>query len=110
MVNIDLTGCDSFVKKEQFNEYVNKALAAQKVLQEESGAGNDFLGWQHLPSSIGKAELDDCLSVVDRWLEREIDLVVVIGIGGSYLGAKAAIEALSHTFACQLGSHGPKVV
>jgi glucose-6-phosphate isomerase len=110
MVNIDLTGCDSFVKKEQFNEYVNKAIAAQKVLQEESGAGNDFLGWQHLPSSIGKAELDDCLSVVDRWLEREIDLVVVIGIGGSYLGAKAAIEALSHTFACQLGSHGPKVV
>jgi glucose-6-phosphate isomerase len=110
MVNIDLTGCDSFVKKEQLNEYVNKALAAQKVLQEESGAGNDFLGWQHLPSSIGKAELDDCLSVVDRWLEREIDLVVVIGIGGSYLGAKAAIEALSHSFACQLGSHGPKVV
>lgn len=110
MVNIDLTGCDSFVKKEQFNEYVNKALAAQKVLQEESGAGNDFLGWQHLPSSIGKAELDDCLGVVDRWLEREIDLVVVIGIGGSYLGAKAAIEALSHSFACQLGSHGPKVV
>ena len=110
MVKIDLTGCDSFVKKEQFNEYVNKALAAQKVLQEESGAGNDFLGWQHLPSSIGRKELDDCLSVVDRWIEREIDLVVVIGIGGSYLGAKAAIEALSHSFACQLGSHGPKIV
>ena len=110
MVKIDLTGCDSFVKKEQFNEYVTKALAAQKVLQEESGAGNDFLGWQHLPSSIGRKELDDCLSVVDRWIEREIDLVVVIGIGGSYLGAKAAIEALSHSFACQLGSHGPKIV
>ena len=110
MVKIDLTGCDSFVAKERYNEYLKGALAAQKVLQEESGAGNDFLGWQHLPSSIGKAELDDCLSVVNRWIEREIDLVVVIGIGGSYLGAKAAIEALSHSFACQLGSHGPKVV
>ena len=110
MVKIDLTGCDSFVAKEQYNEYLKGALAAQKVLQEESGAGNDFLGWQHLPSSIGKAELDDCLSVVDRWLEREIDLVVVIGIGGSYLGAKAAIEALSHTFSAHLGSQGPKVV
>lgn len=110
MVKIDLTGCDSFVAKEQYNEYLKGALAAQKVLQEESGAGNDFLGWQHLPKAIGKAELDDCLSVVDRWLEREIDLVVVIGIGGSYLGAKAAIEALSHSFACHLGSHGLKVV
>ena len=110
MVQIDLTGCDSFVTKEQFNEYVNKALAAQVVLEEETGAGNDFLGWQHLPSSIGKAELDDCLGVVDGWLGKEIDLVVVIGIGGSYLGAKAAIEALSHTFSALLGSHGPRVV
>ena len=110
MVKIDLTGCDSFVGKEQFNEYVNKALAAQVVLEEETGAGNDFLGWQHLPSAIGRAELDDCLSVVDSWLEKEIDLVVVIGIGGSYLGAKAAIEALSHTFSALLGSQGPRVV
>ena len=110
MVKIDLTGCDSFVTKETFEEYVNKALAAQVVLEEETGAGNDFLGWQHLPSAIGRAELDDCLSVVDSWLEKEIDLVVVIGIGGSYLGAKAAIEALSHTFAAHLGTQGMKVV
>ena len=110
MVKVDLTGCDSFVGKEQFQAYVEKALAAQIVLEEESGAGNDFLGWQHLPSATGKEELADCLGVVDRWLEKDIDLVVVIGIGGSYLGAKAAIEALSHTFANQLGTHGLKVV
>ena len=110
MVKIDLTGCDSFVAKETFEKYVNKALAAQVVLEEETGAGNDFLGWQHLPSALGRAELDDCLSVVDSWLEKEIDLVVVIGIGGSYLGAKAAIEALSHTFAAHLGTQGMKVV
>ena len=110
MVKVDLTGCDSFVGKEQFQAYVEKALAAQVVLEEESGAGNDFLGWQHLPSAIGKDEIADCLGVVDRWLAKDIDLVVVIGIGGSYLGAKAAIEALSHTFANQLGTHGLKVV
>ena len=110
MVKVDLTGCDSFVGKEQFQAYVEKALAAQVVLEEESGAGNDFLGWQHLPSSIGNDEIADCLGVVDRWLAKDIDLVVVIGIGGSYLGAKAAIEALSHTFANQLGTHGLKVV
>ncbi|MBQ1637744.1 MAG: glucose-6-phosphate isomerase, partial [Bacteroidales bacterium] len=107
---VDLTGCDSFVGKEQFQAYVEKALAAKVVLEEESGAGNDFLGWQHLPSAIGKDEIADCLGVVDRWLAKDIDLVVVIGIGGSYLGAKAAIEALSHTFANQLGTHGLKVV
>ena len=110
MVKIDLTGCDAFVKPEVFDRYVNKALEAQVVLEEQTGAGNDFLGWQHLPSETGKAEIDDCLSVVDRWLEREVDLVVVIGIGGSYLGAKAAIEALSHSFSAHLGSQGPKVV
>lgn len=110
MVRIDLTGCDSFVEKGRVEEYVNKALAAQQVLEEETGAGNDFLGWQHLPSATGKEQLDDCLGVVDRWIEKEIDLVVVIGIGGSYLGAKAAIEALSHTFSAYLGLQGPKVV
>ena len=110
MVKVDLKGCDSFVSKEQFQAYVEKALAAQVVLEEESGEGNDFLGWQHLPSAIGKDEIADCLGVVDRWLAKDIDLVVVIGIGGSYLGAKAAIEALSHTFANQLGTHGLKVV
>ena len=110
MVKIDLTGCESFVKKEQYNEYINRAMAAQGILEDGIGAGNDFIGWQRLPSSIGKKEIDEVLGVVDRWIEREIDLVVVIGIGGSYLGAKAAIEALSHTFACQLGSHGPKIV
>ena len=55
MVKVDLKGCDSFVGKEQFQAYVEKALAAQVVLEGETGAGNDFLGWQHLPSSIGKA-------------------------------------------------------
>ncbi len=110
MIKVDLTGCDSFVGKEAFEEYLKKALAAQVVLEEETGAGNDFLGWQHLPSSIGQPEIDEVLGVVDRWIEREIDLIVVIGIGGSYLGAKAAIEALSHSFATHLGSAGPKVV
>ena len=72
MVKLDLTGCDSFVAKERFEQYVEKSLAAQKVLEEETGAGNDFLGWQHLPSSIGRKELDDCLGVVDEGLSFRI--------------------------------------
>ena len=110
MVKIDLSGCDTFVSKNRFDAYLRKALAAQLVLEEESGAGNDFLGWQHLPSATGKAQTNECLSVVERWVEKDIDLVVVIGIGGSYLGAKASIEALSHSFAAYMGSHGLKLV
>lgn len=110
MVKIDLSGCEAFVGKAQFEPYVKKAQDAQAVLESGSGAGSDFLGWQQLPSSIGRPELDACTDVVDSWIERGIDLVVVIGIGGSYLGAKAAIEALSHSFASQLGNQGPKVV
>ena len=110
MVTIDLTGCDSFIAKEQYDEYMDKALHAKRILEEGHGAGHDFLGWQNLPSSISASDINEYLGVVDRWLEREIDLVVVIGIGGSYLGAKAAIEALSHSFANHLAGHGPKVV
>ena len=110
MVKIDLSGCDTFVTKDRFDEYVDKALAAQQVLEDETGAGNDFLGWQHLPSAIGQEQMDDCFEVVDSWLEKEVDLVVVIGIGGSYLGAKAAIEALNHSFSSLLNSQGPRVV
>lgn len=110
MIKIDLSGCSPFMTEDRFKEYVNKALSAQQVLEDGTGAGNDFLGWQHLPSSVGKAQLDDCIGVVDHWIGKGIDLVVVIGIGGSYLGAKAALEALSHTFSALLGGRMMRVV
>ena len=50
MVKVDVKGCESFVKEEQFNAYVQKAMDAFDVLESEQGAGNDFLGWKHLPS------------------------------------------------------------
>lgn len=110
MVKLSLKGCDSFIDGSKFNDYLKKAQEAHKLLEAGTGAGNDFLGWRHLPSETGKAQIDDCLSVVDKWISKNIDLVVVIGIGGSYLGAKSAIEALSHSFATQMGSRGPQVV
>ena len=50
MVKVNLGGCASFVKDEDYKKYVGKALEAFDVLESESGAGNDFLGWKHLPS------------------------------------------------------------
>lgn len=111
MLNINLKGCESFVNNSQLDEYIAKAQIAADILADGSGAGNDFLGWRDLPSRIEDSLLDEIYTVVNNWIERDIEVVVVIGIGGSYLGAKAVIEAISHTFSSHLGYiGGPSVV
>lgn len=112
MLKVDLGGCSPFVKDAEYNEYLDKALSALDVLENESGAGNDFLGWKHLPTQTPETLLADCEAVRDRWKSKGVDLVVVIGIGGSYLGAKCAVEALSHSFSRQLAGkkESPEVV
>lgn len=98
MVKVNVEGCNSFVKSAEYQNYVQKALEAYDVLQNESGAGNDFLGWKTLPIDIPESIISDCEAIRDSWAGKGVDLVVVIGIGGSYLGARCAIEALSHGF------------
>ncbi len=73
------------------------AEAAAETLEKGTGEGNDFLGWLHLPSSISEAELAD-IEASAAQLRNSCEYVVTIGIGGSYLGAKAVIEALSSSF------------
>ena len=105
-------GCSSFVKDAEVREYTAKALEALKVLEDESGAGNDFLGWKHLPTQTPESLITDCEAIRDDWKGKGVDLVVVIGIGGSYLGAKCALEALSHNFSKQLSAKkdAPEIV
>lgn len=111
MVKVNIGGCSSFVKDAEYKEYVEKALASFDVLEAENGAGNDFLGWKHLPSQTPESLIKACEDVRDDWKSRNVDLVIVIGIGGSYLGAKCAIEALSHSFARELHKKdAPEVV
>lgn len=99
MLKLNLKGCDTFVKNADYRKYVEKAYKAFDTLDKENGEGNDFLGWKHLPSETLKGTIvKECREVCDKWQARKVDLVVAIGIGGSYLGAKCAIEALSHTF------------
>ena len=104
MVKVDLGGCSSFVNDAEYQQYVDKALDAFDVLECETGAGNDFLGWKHLPTTTPESLITECEAVRDLWRAKGVDLVVVIGIGGSYLGAKCAVEALSHSFARQLSA------
>ena len=73
------------------------AAAANALLHNGQGEGNDFLGWVNLPSSITDAELSEIKSVAAK-LRSKAEVVVCIGIGGSYLGAKAVLEAMSNSF------------
>ena len=111
MLKIDVKGCSSFVDAAKYESYVNKALDAFDVLESENGAGNDFLGWKHLPSEVPASMLNDIDSICADWNACGVNLVIAIGIGGSYLGAKCVIEALSHNFARQLAKkEAPEVV
>ena len=95
-ISLDFSKASQFVKDSTLAAIQNKAVEAQKTLEAGTGPGNDFLGWLHLPFSISKADLQaikDCAAT----LRKECDTIVVAGIGGSYLGARAVIESLSNT-------------
>ena len=78
-------------------ELYAQAAAANKMLHTGEGAGNDFLGWVNLPSSIDSTELATIKAQADK-LRAKAEVVICIGIGGSYLGAKAVLDALSNSF------------
>ncbi len=105
MVKVEIKDAVSFLGKD-YDEYEKKALAAFRTLVAGDGAGNDFLGWKQLPSGTPESLISECEAVRDDWASKGIDLVVAIGIGGSYLGAKCAVEALSHNFSRQLRRKG----
>lgn len=86
------------ITKETLNAMLPEAVACLDKVEQGTGAGNDYLGWVNLPSSITDEELDKIAEVAKR-LREKCEAVVCIGIGGSYLGAKAVIEALSDSFA-----------
>ncbi len=98
MITLNIEKTFGFVSKENVFGYEAKAKAARQALENGTGKGNDFLGWLHLPSSITKEFIAD-INATAQVLRENCDVVVVAGIGGSYLGARAVIEALSNSFA-----------
>ena len=86
------------VSEAQIQSLKTKAIDALDKLHTGSGEGNDFLGWLNLPSSTASELIND-INATAKTLQESCDFVVCIGIGGSYLGAKAVIEALSNSFA-----------
>jgi glucose-6-phosphate isomerase len=97
-ISLDITKAACFLQKGAVKAFEPKVKAAQEALENGTCPGNDFLGWLHLPSSISREflqEVQDCATV----LRENCEAVVVAGIGGSYLGARAVIEALGNSFA-----------
>jgi len=97
MLRLDITNIYKTVSKEQVYALGAQAQKGIDMLHNKTGAGNDFLGWLHLPSSI-TAELLKEIEHTAAILRDQCEIVVVNGIGGSYLGTKAVVEALSNSF------------
>jgi len=97
-ISLDITKAAQFLDEGLVAAYEPAVKEAQEALENGTCPGNDFLGWLHLPSSITPAFLDEVQAVADT-LRSKCEVIVVAGIGGSYLGARAVIEALGNSFA-----------
>jgi len=94
---IDTAKAERFLTKDAVKNLESNVLSQQQKLHDKSGEGSDFLGWLSLPSSITIEQLHEIKATAAR-LSKQSEIVVVVGIGGSYLGARAVIDALSDSF------------
>ena len=96
-VTLDYSKAGCFIADHEIESMKTLAQAAKETLVSKSGAGNDFLGWVDLPVDYDKEEFDR-IKVAAKRIQEDSEVLLVIGIGGSYLGARAAIEFLRHSF------------
>lgn len=96
-IQLNIQHVSNSLSEEEVLKHSSQAMACNKALHDGSREGNDFLGWVKLPSSVSKETLQE-IEDTAKVLRRHCEAVVVVGIGGSYLGARAVIDALSHSF------------
>ena len=96
-VTFDYSAAKGFIREEEVAMMEKLTVDARKQLVDRSGAGNDFLGWIDLPENYDKEEFARIKKAAEK-IQSDSEVLVVIGIGGSYLGARAAIEFLRHSF------------
>lgn len=97
VISLDYSKTLGFVSQADIDAQAALAKKSNETLHNGSGKGNDFLGWLNLPSSISEAELNDIQATAEI-LRDKCEVVVLVGIGGSYLGSRAVIDALSSSF------------
>ena len=96
-VTFDYSRTSSFISADEMDLMKKLTLDAKELLVSKTGAGSDFLGWLDLPVNYDKEEFDRIKKAAAK-IQSDSEVLVVIGIGGSYLGARAAIEFLRHSF------------
>ena len=96
-VTFDYSNAMKFISEDEVKALEEKVLGARKALVEKTGKGNDFVGWVDLPVDYDKDEFARIKKAAEK-IKNDSDVLLVIGIGGSYLGARAAIEFLRHSF------------
>ncbi len=96
-VTFDYSKAAAFVSAEELENFKKTVMNAKDTLTGKTGAGNDFLGWIDLPVNYDKEEFERIKKAAAK-IQNDSDVLLVIGIGGSYLGARAAVEFLGHSF------------
>ena len=96
-VRFDYSKAAGFISQEEIDNMEDAVMGAKKKLVEKNGAGNDYVGWVDLPVDYDKEEFARIKTAAAK-IQSDSDVLLVVGIGGSYLGARAAIEFLSHSF------------
>ncbi|PIP72254.1 MAG: glucose-6-phosphate isomerase [Nitrospinae bacterium CG22_combo_CG10-13_8_21_14_all_47_10] len=104
-LSLDCENLQPFISDQEVNDYQSQVGLCHDQLEKGTGLGSDYLGWLHLPSGVSDSVLADIQSTADS-LRNVCDAFIVVGIGGSYLGARAGISFLSSSFFNQFGRHG----
>ena len=106
-IKFDYSKAIGFINQHEVDSMQAYVDQAHKMIHEKTGLGNDFLGWVDLPKDYNKDEFDRIKKASEK-IKADTDVLLVIGIGGSYLGARAAIETLSHSFRNNLSKEDRK--
>ena len=96
-LKLDITHTEGFISEQELKNMTSYVEAAHNSLHDGSGAGADYTGWLDLPSSFDKDEFKRIKECAEK-IKDDSDILIVVGIGGSYLGARAVIDALSHNY------------
>ena len=110
-IKVDISKILDFVPKEDIFNFQKEIDQHHKSLLNKTGKGNEFLGWVNLPEETDEGLVSSILESAHKIREKNIDVFIVIGIGGSYLGARAVIEALNHNFSSLINKgNSPEII